>query len=139
MRSGWRSRCVTAVNWRMNSASGATEMSRGPSHGRPRAWATWPWIWAKMAARAGGTGWVVAGAGAAVVDVPGTVVVGSVDVVVGAREATLLSPSPARITMAASPAARRATMRAMRAARGAGRRTAGHGTGALVPLRRGGR
>src|SRR5437660_8105289 len=130
MRSGCRSRWVTALSWRTNSASGATEMSRGPSHWSPRTWATWAWIWAKVAARADGTGWVVAGAGAAVVDVTGAkVAVGDGDVVGVPRDATLLPPSPARITTAASPPARRATMRATRATRGAGTRIAAHGTG----------
>src|SRR5947208_7383662 len=123
MRSGCRSRWVTAVNWRTKSASLAAAMSRGANHWRPRTWATWAWIWAKVAARADGTGWVVPGVGASVVDVAEAIVmVGDVDVVGTPRDATLLRPSPARITTAASPPARRTTMRATRATRDAGTR-----------------
>src|SRR2546423_667497 len=112
-------------------------MSRGPSHGRPRIWATWASIWAKAWARAEGTGWVVVGPGGDADVAAAMLVVDDVDDVAAAgRDATLLvPPSAARMTMAANPAARRATMRPTRATRGAGARIARHGTGPLAGFR----
>src|SRR5438270_4948180 len=129
-RSGRRSRWVTASHWRRNWASGSTWTSRGANQGSPRTWATWSLIWARVWLRAAGMAWVVGGPDEVVV--PGAmVIVGDVEVVTWAREATWLLPppsSPARTAAMASPAARRATTRAM-ATRGAGTRIAGHGTG----------
>src|SRR5581483_9121304 len=122
-RSTCRSRSFTALSCCTNWASGATWMSRGPSQGRPRSWATWAWIWANVACSAGGTAAVVV-VGGAVVDVVGALVLVDGDDVDVAEARTFPPPlSPARMAITAT--------------RGAGTRIAAHRTGALSSTGRG--